>query len=589
MNALFHSIKPNTALLAYGLFLATNAMSIWGGVFPFLPLTFQTPQLLFWFFLAQATLFSCTFFMSAACSYFFPHMPYRRMIILAASCYFTGWAALILSTYLASHTLILIGIAGVFLGAGSAGYYLLFQRLFVSQEATSGMHNIILGSAYAALIYFMLYAVPTAVTVYLAPLVFMPLFTLALIINARAINEEQPMFVDIPREHPHVYKRTWLVFWRSALCMASLGLCTGIMRARAIDNPQVGSYVNVLSMSALLIAALTFLLLWKMGNVSFNVLAIYRVLFPLILTALALLAFLPIGYTSWLAAGLYAIYSVALLLLMLQAGCASRDYGVNPLFLFGLMGGVVFLLHDVGFIAGSFVNIAFISIDVQPSDTALLAVWILSVIYFVTHHKLRSEIASAFNNPAIELPDSLFERTDKQHTSSKNKLEKHPYESADAFEKTAADHTQSCNTAQNKALQIKRGNDIAGETPVKAPSSNISNKESAHQHKNALHESHAKRSQHPARSMFDTKEAVSDDMKQDRIELHVDAVRKAFNLSAREAEVVNQIVRGKTAACIAEELFVSLNTINTHTRRIYTKLGIHKKDELVKLVEQAQE
>lgn len=89
--------------------------------------------------------------------------------------------------------------------------------------------------------------------------------------------------------------------------------------------------------------------------------------------------------------------------------------------------------------------------------------------------------------------------------------------------------------------------------------------------------------------MFDTKEAVSDDMKQDRIELHVDAVRKAFNLSAREAEVVNQIVRGKTAACIAEELFVSLNTINTHTRRIYTKLGIHKKDELVKLVEQAQE
>ncbi|CRH75065.1 transcriptional regulator MalT [Chlamydia trachomatis] len=53
--------------------------------------------------------------------------------------------------------------------------------------------------------------------------------------------------------------------------------------------------------------------------------------------------------------------------------------------------------------------------------------------------------------------------------------------------------------------------------------------------------------------------------------------------------MVNQIVRGKTAACIAEELFVSLNTINTHTRRIYTKLGIHKKDELVKLVEQAQE
>lgn len=589
MNALFHSIKPNTALLAYGLFLATNAMSIWGGVFPFLPLTFQTPQLLFWFFLAQATLFSCTFFMSAACSYFFPHMPYRRMIIIAASCYFTGWAALILSTYLASHTLILIGIAGVFLGAGSAGYYLLFQRLFVSQEATSGMHNIILGSAYAALIYFMLYAVPTAVTVYLAPLVFMPLFTLALIINARAINEEQPMFVDIPREHPHVYKRTWLVFWRSALCMASLGLCTGIMRARAIDNPQVGSYVNVLSMCALLIAALTFLLLWKMGNVSFNVLAIYRVLFPLILTALALLAFLPIGYTSWLAAGLYAIYSVALLLLMLQAGCASRDYGVNPLFLFGLMGGVVFLLHDVGFIAGSFVNIAFISIDVQPSDTALLAVWILSVIYFVTHHKLRSEIASAFNNPAIELPDSLYKRTDKQNASSTSKTHCYTHNNEPVCKELGATLKQASTVVQHTETPSQQGNDTTDETQVNATNPSLTNSELAHQHKNGLRESHMKRSQRPAHTMFDTKQPVCDDMKQDRIELHVDAVRKAYNLSAREAEVVNQIVRGKTAACIAEELFVSLNTINTHTRRIYTKLGIHKKDELVKLVEQAQE
>ena len=31
-------LRPNVASLGYGLFLAINAASVWGGVFPFLPL-----------------------------------------------------------------------------------------------------------------------------------------------------------------------------------------------------------------------------------------------------------------------------------------------------------------------------------------------------------------------------------------------------------------------------------------------------------------------------------------------------------------------------------------------------------------------
>lgn len=45
-------LRPSTASLGYALFLAVNATGVWGGVFPFLPLDFQTPQILFWFFLA---------------------------------------------------------------------------------------------------------------------------------------------------------------------------------------------------------------------------------------------------------------------------------------------------------------------------------------------------------------------------------------------------------------------------------------------------------------------------------------------------------------------------------------------------------
>lgn len=53
----------------------------------------------------------------------------------------------------------------------------------------------------------------------------------------------------------------------------------------------------------------------------------------------------------------------------------------------------------------------------------------------------------------------------------------------------------------------------------------------------------------------------------------------------REAEVAELIARGNTVAHIAELLFVSENTVRTHSKRIYVKLDIHKRQELIALVE----
>ena len=43
--------------------------------------------------------------------------------------------------------------------------------------------------------------------------------------------------------------------------------------------------------------------------------------------------------------------------------------------------------------------------------------------------------------------------------------------------------------------------------------------------------------------------------------------------------------RGNTVARIAEDLVVTENTIRTHSKRIYAKLDIHKKQELLDLIE----
>ena len=51
-----------------------------------------------------------------------------------------------------------------------------------------------------------------------------------------------------------------------------------------------------------------------------------------------------------------------------------------------------------------------------------------------------------------------------------------------------------------------------------------------------------------------------------------------------ETEVCELIARGRSVAAIAEELFVSENTVRTHSKHIYTKLDIHSRQELGELL-----
>lgn len=64
-----------------------------------------------------------------------------------------------------------------------------------------------------------------------------------------------------------------------------------------------------------------------------------------------------------------------------------------------------------------------------------------------------------------------------------------------------------------------------------------------------------------------------------------DAVAKHYGLSGREAEVLQYLARGRSAKYIAEQLYISPETVRTHSRRIYTKTGVHTREELLSLIE----
>ena len=52
-------------------------------------------------------------------------------------------------------------------------------------------------------------------------------------------------------------------------------------------------------------------------------------------------------------------------------------------------------------------------------------------------------------------------------------------------------------------------------------------------------------------------------------------------LTERENEVLDQIIEGKTNRQIAEELFISVNTVAYHVKQIYEKLHVHSRAEAV--------
>lgn len=62
-----------------------------------------------------------------------------------------------------------------------------------------------------------------------------------------------------------------------------------------------------------------------------------------------------------------------------------------------------------------------------------------------------------------------------------------------------------------------------------------------------------------------------------------------FKLSEREGQILKLIARGNTVNSIANKLYISPHTVNTHIRHIYDKVGIHKRGELLEYINMKKE
>lgn len=64
---------------------------------------------------------------------------------------------------------------------------------------------------------------------------------------------------------------------------------------------------------------------------------------------------------------------------------------------------------------------------------------------------------------------------------------------------------------------------------------------------------------------------------------------ESMGLTARERDVFNLYIVGRSAPYIAEKLVISESTVKSHLQHIYTKCDVHSRQELISLVETSQE
>ena len=68
------------------------------------------------------------------------------------------------------------------------------------------------------------------------------------------------------------------------------------------------------------------------------------------------------------------------------------------------------------------------------------------------------------------------------------------------------------------------------------------------------------------------------------LETRAEAIGDEYNLTPREREIVLHLSRGHSYASIAERLFISENTLRTHARNIYRKMGVSSREGLINLI-----
>ncbi len=75
---------------------------------------------------------------------------------------------------------------------------------------------------------------------------------------------------------------------------------------------------------------------------------------------------------------------------------------------------------------------------------------------------------------------------------------------------------------------------------------------------------------------------------QPEIRLKLKKAAAVFELSSRETEMLDLVYRRLSYQEISEQLYVSVNTVKSHVKKLYYKMGVSSRQQLIEVVQELQ-
>lgn len=255
--------------------------------------------------------------------------------------------------------------------------------------------------------------------------------------------------------------------------------------------------------------------------------AMFRIAFPILAAMVVFVPFMSEGYSRLFSTMLLVSYDFVALLVVYQVAYAANRFGVSSYALFALTTGCAKFSLFVSLVVGGAFGGPHIE---QASSTVRFLVLSCGIIYLlamaiVLLSRDRKRHENKKSAPETEAPLASF----KQDEATDEKA-------SCAREKVPADEEVPCTREEASAS--------SAQTPPPA-----------------------------------------NEPETDAFEETCRLLAAQYGLTERETEVLGYLARGRTNTYIAEELSISPTTVRGHIRHIYTKLDVHKRQELIDLFE----
>lgn len=304
-----------------------------------------------------------------------------------------------------------------------------------------------------------------------------------------------------------------------------------------------------------LVVALCLICLVLYAHRRLNLALVFRVIVPVIVILFAVLPFFWETNPVVLNVVMSACYGVFDVIIWYMVTSTAYDFAVSGF----VIGGIVRALSILARLVGIGIGYLFMLVPDSPSmliiGMSVGAVYILSMIglFYSTRRKGAT--------PSNVLKDDEGSRASQDQCEHKQSIDQHTLPTATEEDRVPRGLE---NNAIAPALKAEQTTPAEPEDRAILP----------HEENRRVQRSDANASPAPATAPTSiTDEAIFEMMAED------------FSLTRREAELLPYLARGRSARVIADALFVSENTIRTHTRRILEKTDLHSKQQVIDLIE----